>query len=293
MYYRRKVLLAILQAFGGQLDKMSLQKLVFLFAQNQSAPAFHFVPYKFGCYSFQLASDLGTLRKYEQVLQTEKEVRVLDATIYKTQLLAADQLLLQTLSSRYQKPNRLELVRYTDTHYPFYALRSEIKDKILDREALKKIEALRNTDESPALFTIGYEGQSLEEYLVKLLKNNVFTLVDVRRNPISMKYGFSKSQLAKACKGLDINYIHLPQWGIDSEKRQDLKTQKDYDALFHDYANGLGYRQTELTALADEIRKMGRVALTCFEAKSCQCHRGTLAGLLTKLLGWNIPLVHL
>ncbi|HRH36575.1 MAG TPA: DUF488 domain-containing protein, partial [Catalimonadaceae bacterium] len=102
MYYRRKVLLAILQAFGGQLDKMSLQKLVFLFAQNQSAPAFHFVPYKFGCYSFQLASDLGTLRKYEQVLQTEKEVRVLDATIYKTQLLAADQLLLQTLSSRYQ-----------------------------------------------------------------------------------------------------------------------------------------------------------------------------------------------
>jgi uncharacterized protein (DUF488 family) len=293
MYYRRKVLLSILQAFGGQLDKMSLQKLVFLFAQNQSTPAYHFVPYRFGCYSFQLASDLSTLGKYNQVMQTEKEVRVLDTTPYTAQLLATDQMLLQTLSARYQKPNRLELVRYTYTHYPFYALRSEIKDRILDKEALKKIEGLRNTDESPSLFTIGYEGQSLEEYLVKLLKNNVSTLVDVRRNPISMKYGFSKNQLANACKGLDIHYIHLPHWGIDSEKRQELNNQEDYDALFADYAKGIQSRQAELTALGKEILTLGRVALTCFEAQSCQCHRGTLAGMLTKLPGWNVPVRHL
>lgn len=34
------------------------------------------------------------------------------------------------------------------------------------------------------------------------------------KNPISMKYGFSKSQLQNACEGVGISYNHFPDLGI-------------------------------------------------------------------------------
>src|SRR5690606_25501465 len=43
------------------------------------------------------------------------------------------------------------------------------------------------------LFTIGYEGRTQEEYLALLGEAGVTLLVDVRRNPISRKKGFSRS----------------------------------------------------------------------------------------------------
>ncbi|MCS2389053.1 DUF488 domain-containing protein [Bacteroides thetaiotaomicron] len=62
-------------------------------------------------------------------------------------------------------------------------------------------------------------------------------LCDVRKNAYSQKYGFSKGQLEKACTGVGIKYIHIPQLGIESEQRQDLKSQKDYEILFESYEN--------------------------------------------------------
>ena len=82
------------------------------------------------------------------------------------------------------------------------------------------------------MFTIGYEGISLEEYLVRLIKNDVKVLVDVRNNPLSMKYGFSKSQLKKYCASLGIKYAHFPEVGIQSDQRQELNSQNDYNKLF-------------------------------------------------------------
>lgn len=52
MYYRRKLLLAMLEAFDNRLNKISLQKLLMLLSKQQQKPDFHFVPYKYGCYSF-------------------------------------------------------------------------------------------------------------------------------------------------------------------------------------------------------------------------------------------------
>ncbi len=60
-------------------------------------------------------------------------------------------------------------------------------------------------------------------------------LCDVRKNAYSQKYGFSKSQLQKACEGVGISYIHMPELGINSDKRQHLISQSDYDLLFEDY----------------------------------------------------------
>ena len=74
-------------------------------------------------------------------------------------------------------------------------------------------------------------------------------LCDVRRNPLSRKYGFSKSTLSKACGNVGIRYEHLPELGIASEQRQELTTQADYDALFEVYERKDLPLQSEALAL--------------------------------------------
>lgn len=58
MYYRRKILLSLLEVFGNDLEKIRLQKLLLLFTQKQETAAYDFVPYKFGCFSFHANADL-------------------------------------------------------------------------------------------------------------------------------------------------------------------------------------------------------------------------------------------
>ena len=48
-------------SFEGQVDKISLQKLLFLFTKNQAKPEYDFVPYKYGCYSYSAHADLTSM----------------------------------------------------------------------------------------------------------------------------------------------------------------------------------------------------------------------------------------
>ena len=159
---------------------------------------------------------------------------------------------------------------------------------------MERIIKAKPSDNSIVLFTIGYEGISLEKYLQKLLKNNIKLLVDVRRNPLSMKYGFSKKSLKKYCNSLGIEYVHLPEVGIQSDKRKNLNTQSDYDKLFEEY------EQTTLNETLDTqlkilhlLKKHKRIALTCFEAEPCQCHRTRLANALQSLPEFNYEVIHI
>ena len=70
------------------------------------------------------------------------------------------------------------------------------------------------------LFTIGYEGRNIEEYLGLLKKNIVKLVIDVRRNPISRKRGFSKNRMREALSSEGIEYMHFPQLGIESKNRK-------------------------------------------------------------------------
>ncbi|WP_375693804.1 DUF488 family protein [Bartonella sp. AP32XZML] len=149
-------------------------------------------------------------------------------------------------------------------------------------------------DEEFCFFTIGYEGKSLENYLSCLIENNIKTLCDVRKNPISRKHGFSKRQLEEAVSNIDIEYMHMPELGIASEKRRNLKTQKDYDRLFEDYQNTtLKNNSCAINKLYKMFLNKKRVAITCFEANVCMCHRGQLALALTQLPDWKYEIKHI
>jgi uncharacterized protein (DUF488 family) len=93
-----------------------------------------------------------------------------------------------------------------------------------------------------------------------------------------MKYGFSKTLLKRFCESLNIKYIHIPQVGINSNKRQTLEKQEDYDILFENYKNTtLKETSKEQQEIISLLNKYDRIALTCFEANICQCHRLPLA----------------
>ncbi|WP_336288614.1 DUF488 domain-containing protein [Bartonella sp. CB60] len=150
------------------------------------------------------------------------------------------------------------------------------------------------TDESFCLFTIGYEKKSLDNYLHCLMENNIKTLCDVRKNPISRKHGFSKTQLAKAVQSCNIEYMHIPELGIASEKRRNLKTQKDYEHLFEDYQNTtLKNNSCAIDKLYQIFLAKKRIAITCFEADVCMCHRGQIVSALTKSQDWKYEIKHI
>jgi uncharacterized protein (DUF488 family) len=283
-----------LQLFDGQLDKIRLQKLLFLFTRKQTKAEYDFVPYKYGCYSYSANADLSTMAAKGLLEESKKHFTRLDKTDYLKQIKPEDLQSLQLVKAEYGKMSANTLMKHTYIHYPFYATKSEVAAAILTETELQKIEAAKPKNTETVLFTIGYEGISLEEYLVRLLRKDVKVLVDVRNHPLSMKYGFSKSQLMRYCESLGIKYVHIPEVGIQSEQRQQLNTQADYDKLFAVYRkqnlSKTVHSQTQILNLLKENR---RVALTCFEANICQCHRKHLAEAIENLPGFEYRIEHI
>ena len=294
MYYRRKILLALLSQFDGRLDKIGFQKLLFLVTRNQVKKSFHFVPYKYGCFSFQANADLNTLTKYNQTTSNGQFWELSDDSDYFAELSKIDQAAIRLVRSRYVDHSCKDLIKLIYRDYPYFAINSIIAKKNLSQYELDRIKGQRPIHKETVLFTIGYEGISLEEYLNKLIINDIRVLCDVRRNPISMKFGFSKNQLLKACHGVGIDYIHIPEVGIENSKRQELNTQADYDKLFSYYKKSVlskeNARQTDIFNLLESKK---RIALTCFEANIHQCHRKHLAESLARWDGFNHEVKHI
>lgn len=294
MFYRRKIILALLQLFDGQLDKIRLQKLLFLFAKKQAKAEYDFIPYKFGCYSYSANADMTAMVSRGFLTEDEKTFAKKDPSDYLKQLKPADLKLLQEVKTNYGKKSANALMKHTYINFPFYAIKSEVAENILSQEELEKVTKAKPKSNKTVLFTIGYEGISLEEYLVRLLKNDVKVLVDVRNNPLSMKYGFSKSQLKKYCASVGIDYVHIPEVGIQGDQRQELTTQSDYDKLFAVYRkNNLTQTTAHQTEILKLLKQHKRIALTCFEANICQCHRKHLAEAIETLPGFDYEVKHI
>jgi uncharacterized protein (DUF488 family) len=294
MFYRRKILLALLQLFDNNLEKIKLQKLLFLFTQQQTKKEYDFVPYKFGCYSFSANADLTAMTRTGILSETASRFMLNDKTDYLQTLKDKDKKQLQEIKALYGKMNNNALMKYTYIHYPYWAINSTTANNILSVSELEKVSKSRPVSDKTILFTIGYEGISLEEYLNRLVKNDVKLLADVRHNPFSMKYGFSKSLLSYYCKALEIQYVHFPEAGIRSEQRQELNTQADYDNLFAAYKTvNLIKTQAVQNTILSLLRQHQRIALTCFEANIDQCHRKHLAEAIASLPGFVYELKHI
>lgn len=294
MYYRRKILLAFLNLFEGGLNKLALHKLLFIISNSQKRPSYHFVPYKYGCYSFQANKDLSTLQKYGLVSLEGYKWKSTTIKNFYNELTHDDRELLTIITKRYKGKSNNYLLNLTYSEYPYYSINSTIIEEVLDINSkdFKNQHKPRNTKSK--LYTIGYEGISLEEYLNKLIKFDIKILCDVRKNPLSMKFGFSKKQLQKACESIGIKYLHFPNAGIPSEFRKDLGTDLSYKKLFEKYNNEILPNCDDVKiVIIDLIENYKRVAITCFEADKNKCHRFHLANSILKLGKGGFDICHI
>jgi uncharacterized protein (DUF488 family) len=127
-----------------------------------------------------------------------------------------------------------------------------------------------------ALFTFGYEGLSISDFIARLNKADVRTVFDVRQLPLSRKKGFSKTAFGIALHEAGIVYAHFPVFGCPRPIRDRYKIDQDwgrYAKTFNSYLEEQSEAVAELALLA---RKTS-ACLVCFEADFNLCHRSLVA----------------
>ena len=184
------------------------------------------------------------MTKQGQLSERNGQIFLEDNKDYFSELTIFDQVAIRDICKQFKDVPLDDLIRYTYLHYPFFAIKSTIARKMLMPDELARVDLQKRHFDNKKLFTIGYEGKSLERYLNFLIINDVRVLCDVRKNAYSQKY----------------------------------------DALFDYYEeNTLPLNWDSLLKVREIIDQEGRVALTCFEQNPKQCHRSRVAKALMSL----------
>jgi uncharacterized protein (DUF488 family) len=139
------------------------------------------------------------------------------------------------------------------------------------------------------IFTIGYEGATVAEFVAALQRAGVERVIDVRALPLSRRPGFSKSPLRAALAEGRIDYVHLRALGTPADGRAAARAGRQAD-LERIYANQLEMPEAiaqgaQMLALAEEKPS----ALLCFEREPAGCHRR----LLMDAIAPEVEAVHL
>lgn len=126
------------------------------------------------------------------------------------------------------------------------------------------------------IFTIGYEGTTVPEFIAALQSAGVQRVIDVRALPLSRRPGFSKSPLKAALAEADIEYVHLKALGTPSEGRTAARAGRHAD-MARIYAGQL--LLPEAMAQSAQMLELAREkpsALLCMEREPAHCHRTLL-----------------
>lgn len=140
------------------------------------------------------------------------------------------------------------------------------------------------------LYTFGYEGLSLDRFIICLKAHHVRTVLDVRAIPLSRKRGFSKTGFAAALHQAGIVYAHLPAMGCPKPIRDRYKADGDWGAYTKAFLAYLGRQQEAIAELA-RIASRTNCCLVCFEADFNRCHRTYVGRAVVRVAG--LRLVHL
>lgn len=278
MFSRQKALLELVDRAGGRIERMRLMKLAFLVRQEHLAgdAAFYgFVPYRFGPCSFTLYHDAAKLERDGWLVEEGRSFRRVGIerqprpmpTVY---LEAIDAV--WRLHGRRSSSDLLDLVY---DRYPWFTIHSDYEE----RRATKAPVA------DPAVYTAGYEGLGLEDFLDRLLRAGVRRLIDVRANPVARRFGFHRSTLDRNCDRLGIDYVHMGDLGIPGELRTDLFDQAARDRLFARYRAEILPRREEAIERARSLVEEMPSVLVCMEAAPCECHRTHLGEELARRTG--------
>ncbi|MEM3434363.1 MAG: DUF488 domain-containing protein [Candidatus Methanomethyliaceae archaeon] len=271
MLERQKILLYLLKQINRPIEKDFLSLLLFLMrkeAELELKQNFYDFILNESLFSFMLSRDIQKL-KQEGFLCCIDSSKLSLSSSPNIKLSAGIIQAMNSIISRYAQWNIAELKDYITSQYSFGT-------KTL--LAAKKI-----------FYTIGYEGYLIDNFLDTLLRKGISTILDVRANAFSRKYGFSGSRFKEFCEELNIHYLHLPELGIPSSVRANLHDFSSYQKLFKTYEDTLRRKHSDsLKRICTLIvQQEAPVAIMCLEKDPRRCHRSRLASIVSQQIDFN------
>ncbi len=269
LFNRQKVLLNSIEALNEKNinSRRAIVKSLFLLQEEHTIasqmPFYHFFAYKQGPFSHLCFDDLRKLRDNNLVNDEETAITKAGEAVL-NEVGREHNSTIKTMLRSF--PNETKITDYVYQKYPEYTIKSELRE-----QKPKKAE--------PGFFTIGYEGKDIDQFLNALVSNTIDLLIDIRRNPFSMNFTYIKDALMKKLKDVSIDYLHIPELGIESEERKNLKSKADYEELFAKYRQTLSIKEVYINRII-ELGTTKRIALLCFEADCNFCHRGEVAKVI-------------
>lgn len=276
--HKQRILLKVVERLAekGKSSKFMLVKTLFLLGIEENMGRlikfYNFFPYKFGPFSNVCYIDLSMLERGGYLLENDKRLTLTVKGVQASAGIAFPAALkIKRVVSRFNSDR--EIKEYVYRNYQEYTVKSEI------------VPQSAKLCSKTGIFTIGYEGKDIDSFLNILIKNEIDLLIDVRKNPFSMNFSFTKDKLKKYLEKIGIDYIHIPELGIEGELRENLFTTKDYQNLFKQYETTTLVLQHEQLLRIIKLSEKHRVALMCFEANKNLCHRGVIANYIEKQHG--------
>ncbi len=141
-----------------------------------------------------------------------------------------------------------------------------------------------------SLYTIGYEGMTLEAFIARLKETGVRTIIDVRELPLSRKKGFSKRAFAEVLHKNGIAYAHMPALGCPKTVRDSYREDGNWSAYTRKFMTYLDQQGAAVAEVA-KIARATTACLVCFEADFNYCHRSMVARAAARAGGPSV--VHL
>lgn len=269
LFNRQKVLLNTIENLNEKNinSRRAIVKSLFLLKEEHNLaskmPFYHFFAYKQGPFSHLCFDDLRKLRDNNLIDDEETSITKAGEAVLNEVGREHNQTIRTMLKSF---PNEKKITDYIYQKYPDYTIKSEL----IEQKPKKS---------SPGFFTIGYEGKDIDQFLNALVSSRIELLIDIRRNPFSMNFIYIKDALMKKLKDVGIDYLHIPELGIESEERKNLNTKADYEELFAKYRQNLPIKEVYINRII-ELGTTKRIALLCFEADCNFCHRGEVAKVI-------------
>ncbi len=282
MLKRHKILLGIFLEGPRVPTRTELMKWLFLLRQEtcliSNSSFYDFVPYRYGPFSFTVYRDLEDFKRFGY-LDGEGftiQFRLIEKAKRSYQSLPSNiREAVKGIFKRYRDLSSSQLIKMIYEKYPWFASKS--RPKTISEEK-KRV----------AIYTTGYEGKSIDLFFQELLKVDIKRIIDVRNNPISRKYGFSKKTLYRLGENLGIKYTHFPELGIPTADRRFLSTFDDYQQLMHHYVRSILPKAEGIRKEATRLLQDQPSVLVCFEADPRCCHRTQLAQVISTETGMEV-----
>jgi uncharacterized protein (DUF488 family) len=272
---------------GTPITRTRLMKLLFLVRHETIIPStgafYDFLPYQYGPYSFAADRDLWELMRNGVAVGDKLQLtewRQAEALTAYEALAAPVRVQVRELVDRYRSWSDHQLIDHVYAKYPNYTVLSKRPGVYPSRQVA-----------APAVYTLGYEGSSVDAFLRASIVHGLARIIDVRNNPVSRRYGYSKATLLGLCDKIGVEYAHVPGLGVPAAERQSLGDAASYGMLLDRYERETLPRRAGDLARVSAMMREKASALLCFEADATRCHRGRLAPCVATLTG--LPVCHL